>query len=644
MPAIHGVIGAPDADAGGVSAIAAGMQRRLEHRAGDGFTAWSQAGAWMGHGAFHLGPPPQVAQPLRLDDGRILVVDGFVANDEDLRRALGIPPAQRLDDPRLFALALQRWQDRFTEYLHGEFALAVWDPRERSLDLWRDHLGARPLCYLQTGGWFGFASEAAALLALPDAPRRIDPLAFATMWCDEANYLDTVSTAFDGIRQVPPAHHLRLRGRAMAAPRRYWRLQPGEPLRLADEGQYVEAFREVFSTAVDRAIRDAGRAGLMLSGGIDSGAILAARRGFRPGVRADGLLCVSAVAGAGVEDPGLRAESANILQMTAGEPDAVRFEVPAPIDQAEVTQADVVGLALSRLHPVDVYLQVPAHACRLARARGCRLMLNGIDGDNVMGRGAYPMADLLRNGQWWQAWRECQAIGNNTYLHPMTPLRVLGHALYHAYAPGTVRRWRAARRARAIVAGLHQHPVLRADMVERLGLEERLHAALLKRARVDPQQGCDHRAYWIGFSMRGADGLVARSGMEIRFPWSDLRVLDFFERLPPAYVSRNGWTKYLVRKASAPALGEDAVWHVGKRHLGVLLNRQLVRVAGPALAAVLAAERDALAAYYRSEAVDSAVEALHSPETVPPSQYDAVLSIACMAGWLRQVQHSIDRG
>jgi len=644
MPAIYGFVGTPANQSAELASIAGAIQRRMAHRAPDGFGTWSKDGAWMAHGALQLASTPQVAQPLRLADGRLLVVDGFVANDHDVRRELGIPDQSPLGDSQLLALALQRWQDRFHEHVHGEFALAVWDPVARHLDLWRDHLGARPLCYVQTPAWIGFASEAAALLALPDAPRAVDPLALVSVWCDEVNYQDHCHTSFKDIHQLPPAHHLRLQWRMEPAPRRYWRLQPREPMRLADEMQYVDAFREVFGTAVARAIREAGTAGLMLSGGIDSGAILAARRGFRPGVRAEGLLCVSAVAGEAIDDPGLLAESANIDQMTACEEDAVRFAVPAPPDGRVVSEQDVVANALARPFPADISLQVPAHACRVARARGCRLMLNGLDGDNLMGRGAYPMADLLRAGQWRQAWHECRAVGNNTYLHAMWPAQVLGHALYHAYAPDALRRGRAVRHGQRLLRGLRGHPVLQADVLERLGLEDRLLANVVHRARADPQHRCDHRAYWIGFSMRGAEDLVARQGMEIRFPWSDLRVVDFFERMPPAWASRHGWTKFVARKACESALGASAVWHIGKRHLGTLLNQQVVRAAGPQLASILQAEQEPLAGYYRREAIDRARQALHSSVTLPASQFAQALTIACMAGWWRQAHHSIDRG
>jgi asparagine synthase (glutamine-hydrolysing) len=644
VAAIYGFVATAAASTDDWPTVALGMQQRLVHRAPDSFTHWARDGAWLGHGAMHLGQSARSTQPLRLEDGRILVVDGFVANDEALRQRLGVPPAQELDDAQLFALALQRWQGGFHEYVHGEFALALWDPQARTLDLWRDHLGARPLCYLQTRRGFGFASEAPPLLLLPEAPRRVNPLAFVTMWCDDANYQDLASTPFEGILALPPAHHLRLQEEGVASLRRYWRLQPAEPLRLPDEGQYVDAFREVFAAAVDRSMREAGRTGLMLSGGIDSGAILAARRGFRQGARAEGLLCLSAVAGPGVEDAGLHAESANIRSMTAGEPDAVRFEVPAPVDGPLVSERDVVGLAMARLHPVDMYLQVSAHACRLARERGCRLVLNGIDGDNVLGRGTYPMAELLRQGRWRQAWRECGQSQNSTYLHRMSPAQVMGYAMYHAFAPEMVRRWRGQRGARRMLAGLRQHPVLAPDLVDRIGLAERIEWAVLRRYSRDPQHRCDHRSYWVGFSMRGADYLASRNGMAIRFPWCDKRVMEFFERVPTRYLACGGWTKYLVRKACEPALGGAAVWHIGKRHVGELLNRQVLRAAGAGLAAVLDEERYALQPYFRSAAIDRAIAGLHSFKAVQGSHYDAMLSIACMAGWLRQAHHSIDRG
>jgi asparagine synthase (glutamine-hydrolysing) len=644
MAAIYGFVATETISADETKTLSLGMQRRLAHRAPDGFTHWAREGAWLGHGAMHLGAPPSGStQPLRLEDGRILVVDGFVANDQDLRQRLGVPPMQVLDDAQLIALALQRWQERFTDHLHGEFALALWDPRARTLDLWRDHLGARPMCYLQTRRGFGFASEAPPLLLVPEAPRRVNPLAFVTMWCDDANYQDLASTPFEGILALPPAHHLRLQEEGVASLRRYWRLQPAEPLRLPDEGQYVDAFREVFAAAVDRSMRHAERTGLMLSGGIDSGAILAARRGFRKGVRAEGLLCLSAVAGAGVVDAGLHAESANIRSMTADEPDAVRFEVPAPVDNPLVSERDVVELAMARPHPVDMYLQVSAHACRLARERGCRLVLNGIDGDNVLGRGAYPMAELLRQGEWRRAWRECRQNQNSTYLHRMSPTQVMGHALYHAFAPDLVRRWRGQRHARRMLAGLRRHPVLAPDLVDRLGLAERIEWAVQRRYRRDPQHRCDHRSYWLAFSMRGAEHVAARNGTAIRFPWCDKRVVAFFEGVPTRYLACGGWTKYLVRKGCEPALGESAVWHIGKRHLGELLNRQVLQLAGTRLAAVLDAERTGLQAFFRPAAVDQAKATLAGFQCAATSRYDTVLAMACMAGWLRQAQDLLAR-
>src|SRR4029079_15182904 len=57
--------------------------------------------------------------------------------------------------------------------------------------------------------------------------------------------------------------------------RRYWSLEPGSELRLPSNDAYAESFLNVFSKAVRCGLRGKGRVGSMLSGGMDSGSIVA---------------------------------------------------------------------------------------------------------------------------------------------------------------------------------------------------------------------------------------------------------------------------------------------------------------------------------------------------------------------------------
>src|SRR6185436_8680666 len=68
---------------------------------------------------------------------------------------------------------------RFVEYLNGQFAIAIWDTRNRRLVLARDRVGIRPLFHTTVNGRLLFASEAKALFAVRDVPRRLSARALA---------------------------------------------------------------------------------------------------------------------------------------------------------------------------------------------------------------------------------------------------------------------------------------------------------------------------------------------------------------------------------------------------------------------------------------------------------------------------------
>lgn len=638
MAAVFGIIATePGID---LDALLPRMQARQAHRAPDGFTHWRQEGCALAHGALHVGTPPaQATQPLRLRDGRICVTDGFVANHDDVCRALGIDVHVALDDAQLLALAVERWGAAFTEHVHGEFVLALWDPQARVLDLYRDHLGARPICYVQTPTLFAFASSSLALLHLPGVATGLDPLSIVGLWYGNATYLKRDGTAFEGIRLLVPGHRLTWRAGEAARLTPYWRLHPRDPIRRRDEGEYIEEFREVFGNAVARAMRGSRGTALMLSGGIDSAAILAARRGFRENGVADDLCCISAVLAAGDDTPWAQEENRNILTMTRHHPRKLQFQVPVRDESASlVNSADLAEAAWSFIHPSDMSLLVPSLACGLAKREGCRLVLNGTDGDNITHAGVYYIDGLMRAGQVGRAWKESvQASRVNTYLQGNSPVRLFGRAMLAALEPAVSRHARDRRRTQRDILGIDTHPMMSPTLAKAVDLPDRLRAASALRGGEPEQLRCDHLVYWLGFSLSCSEGIASKHGTETRHPWCDLRVLEFFRRLPVEFVVRYGWTKWVVRQACEPALGSDVVWHSGKRHLGSLLNRQVLQSAAPYLYMLLCDEREKMRCYIREAALERAVAILADPRHITDEECDSVITIAALAGWVRQL-------
>ena len=105
------------------------------------------------------------------------------------------------------------------------FAFALWDRAQQRLFLARDRLGVKPLLYaVLPDGLLIFASELKALLAHPGLPRMMDPCAVEEYFA--FGYVPDPRTILRGALKLEPGYALSIvRGRPVAAPRRYWNVR-----------------------------------------------------------------------------------------------------------------------------------------------------------------------------------------------------------------------------------------------------------------------------------------------------------------------------------------------------------------------------------------------------------------------------------
>lgn len=640
MAGICGVIAL--ADSVDATALNRTLCSRLRHRGPDGQQDWPGEGAALSHLALHAEREGnRVTQPLRLSDGRIFVVDGFVGDPPSLMRALSGPsPSPFPADAQLIAMAFQRWGEDFWRHVEGDFAIAVWNPIARQLLLMRDRLGVRPLFHVRTRDLVAFCSEPEPLYQLPGVDGRVRSASVAEVWsCQEFSRPDWTSDL--GVPSVlPPAHIVKVDAGGTMALSRYWRLEPRPELKLADEDEYVQAFREVFGRAFARSTRDVGTSALMLSGGIDSAAILAAGRGFQQGRSAEGLLCISAIADKTIEHDGFRRETENILALTAPESGAIQFHVPVLSSPGEVlTAADAAEVAWSLLHPVDASLYIPSLVCLLARRQGCRVVMGGIDGDLVADAPLRYVGRMALQGSWRTALREARlAARHHTYLWGRSPLHILSTGLLAELQPNAVRKLRAKRGLRADWRALRASE-LSTRFIEQHSIEATFKKGMVTQlARFDLEREdlrCRSMSEGIAKSLWGFNRVASRQGVEARYPWLDMSVVDFFLSLPMEWRVRGGWTKYLVRRSCDAALGADVAWHSGKSHLGSLLTRQLVIDAAPYLRQFLRGHRSLLAGILRTTFLDVVDRQLADPAGIDYPQANRINALAALAGWLQ---------
>jgi asparagine synthase (glutamine-hydrolysing) len=221
-------------------------------------------------------------QPL-IDEsgGRVLLGNGEIYNYLELRKTLSDYAYQTKGDMETALAAAARYGDEFVHQLNGMFALALYEQNNRRLTLVRDRLGIKPLYWAElAGGGVVFASEIKAILATGLIRARINQTAVGAYLAH--GYVPSPDTLFAGIKKLPPAHRLTVDGGGIAQ-ERYW--QPATDIDLpAGPEEIAEHMLELLSDSVRLQLRSDVPVGALLSGGIDSGLMvaLAARHSDRP--------------------------------------------------------------------------------------------------------------------------------------------------------------------------------------------------------------------------------------------------------------------------------------------------------------------------------------------------------------------------
>jgi len=220
-------------------------------------------------------------------DGRWWITfNGEIYNYLELRRELeSIGVRFRTQgDTEVILEAWKAWGENALSRLNGMFAFALYDSREDELVMARDRMGEKPLYYfdLPDGGVI-FASELQAMLAEPSVPRQLHMPAVKDVL--SINYVLGDHSIVAGVRRLAPATMRRYRRGRAAQSQTYWSLADAlrsMPSKMSMT-QAGERLLELLQDAVTIRTRADVPLGVLLSGGIDSGAIAAGMR--RNGVR-----------------------------------------------------------------------------------------------------------------------------------------------------------------------------------------------------------------------------------------------------------------------------------------------------------------------------------------------------------------------
>lgn len=478
-------------------------------------------------------------QPL-LIDGQLLVADVRLDNRDELISSLGLKRDEARDsaDSEIVLRSWIRWGETCLDRIVGDFAFALFDSRKQKLHLARDCAGERPLFFASDMKKIAFASMPSGILSLPEFRRGFDLDSLACAAADFRPLGDR--TYFEAIRRVLPGQLVTF-GTGCLRVTDYWK-PSREELSLANEGEYVEAYRSILDAAVKPRLRRLTEpVAAHLSSGFDSSAVAstAARLSLN-----EQLIAFTAAPAGHFNNSSPRGRIAD------------ESEGAALTAQRHTMQHLVVrtgGSGLSHIKSLVATSQEPhcniinlgwANAIeRRARDEGARILLSGEFGNLTLNAGGLNvLADLIAGNHWLKWWSEARQAAMQRDVH----WRGVLINSFEPWLPRPMRlrlyRWRFASGRRLDSVFLRKEPIFE--------LGDRLERAFLPDRSTDSYEDRKHflRLIESGTLRKGS---LARHGVDNRSPLGDRRIIEFSLRLPREKLFANGISKPLARAALA---------------------------------------------------------------------------------------------
>jgi asparagine synthase (glutamine-hydrolysing) len=552
------------------------MLDSIEHRGRDDEGVWTSASfddagrcASLGHRRLAIIDTSKAGhQPMVSADGRyVLTFGGEIYNYRELREELqGKGHAFRTEtDTEVLLTAFAEWGKECLSRLNGMFHFAVWDNKNQSLTLARDHVGIKPLYYFYQpasanhAGSLIFSSEVKALLATGLVERAVDPEAlnqFLTfLWAPDPN------TLFKGIKTLPPAHVLTFHNDEIKIDE-WWDVSFDDIEEGRSEAWWQEQVLETLDRVVNMEMVADVPLGSFLSGGIDSSGIVAMMKRHSDGRRVSTYTV------------GIEAEDLTYDII----PDDVEWA--RKVSKALDTKYHEIMLqpAVAELLPKLVYhmdepvidMAIPSYLVSQAARETVRVMLSGMGGDEVFAgyprqlamkiAGAFdPVPGMLRRPLMKTIERSLPGGLPGRLTAPLRNAKKFARSAgldfeerYLGY--GTYFTDEAKQR-------LYGGDLLEATKgLDAYAAHRRYISRVENAAPLNRLLYVDLKTFLPCLNLITTDKTSMAANLEVRVPFLNREMIEFTARMPADLKLRGFKRKYILKRALEKLLPHDVVW------------------------------------------------------------------------------------
>ncbi|RAY16221.1 asparagine synthase (glutamine-hydrolyzing) [Actinomadura craniellae] len=466
------------------------------------------------------------------EEGRaraVLTYSGEVYNFRELRAELAARghTFRTGSDTEVVLRAYLEWGADLATHLNGMYAFAIWDTRTEELLLVRDRMGIKPLYYYPTPAGVIFGSEPKAILANPLARPVVDAEGLREL----LTFVKTPEHAvYRGMHEVRPGGIVRI-GRGGLTKDRYWKLETRE--HTDDLDTTVRTVRALLDDIVERQLISDVPLCTLLSGGLDSSTVTAlAARALREHGEGD-----------------LRSFAVDFVGYTENfSPDELRDTPDAPFVYDLARHLAPLGVRHEDIVLDSAALMDPAVRDAVLRSRDLPAGIGDMDTSlYLLFKAIREQSTVALSGE-----SADEVFGGYRWFHDPEAVHAGTFPWLTAPAGGQF-------------TGL-QH-VLGADAARELDLpgyrDRRYREALDEVPRLPGETGLEarmreisylHLTRFVQLLLDRKDRMSMASGLEVRVPFCDHRLVEYVFNSPWAMKTFDGREKSLLRAAAADVL------------------------------------------------------------------------------------------
>ena len=475
-------------------------------------------------------------QPMSDQEKTVWVIfNGEIYNLPELKRELEDfgHVFRTKSDTEVIVHGYKQWGDEVLNHLNGMFGLAIWDVRKERLVLARDPFGVKLLYYKIDKGSLYFGSEIRAVVTAINERPEVDPNSVNLFL--RYRYTPSPYTMFKGIHKLAPGTMLVCENGTCDV-RRWYRYQPTpfSPLKSLAEAQ--EELLHLYKQSMKRHLLSDVPVGLLLSGGVDSGMLLALMNLYGKAWRT-----YTVGYGSSFSDDELT---------DAGETAAQFSSQHTPVILDRSAFEEMLGTIVSCLEePVASSSIVPMYfVCKRAR-EDVKVALIGQGPDELFG--GYRRHLGVRYGAYWGAMPNWMRSPIASAITALPRNETLKRGIYSLDVTDRMQRYQQVLSLMPGISidSLFQEGILEPDAGDRiLGSWNNLLPLMNNMDELGGFQFVEMRSTLPDELLMFADKLSMAHGLEARVPYLDKEIVEYVERLPASFKIRNGSQKWLHRR------------------------------------------------------------------------------------------------